>query len=239
VDVQCFAPPRSVAGGGWPWYQDNTVFGEEYNQAVEVHNAQQWQAFLDDGSLDKLAPSHLLQEVAPPGGWLTVVMVHVLWSTSCIKLMPRYAELVPMYPYVTFLTLKGDARGLDKVVKEMKVDQFPTLLVMRGGKEVEGTRITGQERLLEHLMRILGEHATEHDRSAHVQLLVRMREEAGVESDAEEECDEPEQLTWVSVLSVQIFLLTPPARVARASRPETKQSWCSCTCALQDSRCHL
>ena len=195
VEVQCFVPPRALSDG-WPWYQDNSVFGEEYNQAVEIHSAKEWQTFLDDGTLHKLAPAHMRQELAPPGGWLTVVMVHVLWSPCCIKLMPRYAELVPMHPSVTFLTMKGDLRGLDKMVKELKVEQFPTVLVMRGGKELEGTRLTGQERLLERLMRTLGEHVTEHDRSAHVQLLARVREESGVESDHEEPDDE-EELVWV------------------------------------------
>ena len=196
VEAQCFVPPRALSDG-WPWYQDNSVFGEEYNQAVEIHGAQEWQTFLDDGSLDKLAPVHLRQELAPPSGWLTVVMVHVLWSPCCIKLMPRYAELVPMHPSVTFLTLKGDLRGLDKLVKELRIEQFPTVLVMRGNKELEGTRLTGQERLLERLMRTLGEHVTESDRSAHVQLLMRVREATGAESDHEEPEDDDEQLVWV------------------------------------------
>ena len=195
VEVKCFAPPRAMTDG-WPWYQDNTVFGEEYNQSIEIQCAEQWQTFLENGSHQKLASPHIRHELAPPGGWLTVVMVHVLWSTQSIKLMPRYAELVPMHPYVTFLSLKGDLRGLCKMVKELQVDTFPTLLLMRGEKEIEGTRITGQDRQLERLLRVLGEHVTEYDRSAHVHLLTRMREEAGVESD-QDEPDNEEQMIWV------------------------------------------
>jgi hypothetical protein len=193
--AQCFVPPRTISDG-WPWYQDNTVFGEEYNQAIEIRSEGEWLAFLHDMSLPKHGPAHLRQELAPPGGWLTVVFIHTLWSAQCIKLMPRYAELVPMHPYVTFLTLKGDLRGLDAVAKELKVEQFPTLLVMRGSKELEGTRITGLDRLLERLMRVIGDLANESDRAAHVHLLVRMREEAGIESDEEVAEDEQEQLLW-------------------------------------------
>ena len=199
VEAQCFAPPRAITDG-WPYRVDNSIFGEEYSQAIEIQNVSHFHAFVDGGDMEKLAPSYLRKEVAPPGGWLSVILVHVLWSSQSIKLMPKYAELVPMYPFVTFLTIKGDMRGLDKIVKELKVEQFPTILIMRGGQELEGTRITGgpgQDRVLERLMRTLGEHVTDHDRSAHVHLLARVREEAGVESDVEEEVDEDEELLWV------------------------------------------
>ncbi|MGB1593584.1 MAG: hypothetical protein ACPIOQ_12605, partial [Promethearchaeia archaeon] len=199
VEAQCFAPPRAITDG-WPYRVDNSIFGEEYSQAIEIQNVSQFHAFVDGGDVETLAPSYLRKEVAPPGGWLSVIIVHVLWSSQSIKLMPKYAELVPMYPFVTFLTIKGDMRGLDKIVKELKVEQFPTILIMRGGQELEGTRITGgpgQDRVLERLMRTLGEHVTDHDRSAHVHLLARVREEAGVESDVEEEVDEDEELLWV------------------------------------------
>ena len=203
AEVKCFTPPRKITDG-WPWYQDNSIFGEEYNRSVEIRDSEEWQTFLDVGSLEKIAPTHLRQELTPPGGWLTVVMIHVLWSSASISLMPKFAELVPMHPCVTFLTLKGDVRGLDKMVKKMGVEQFPTLLFLRGNKEVEGTRITGglgQDQgwagsAVERLMRTLGELVSEHDRSAHVQLITRMREESGVESDKESD-DEPEENLWV------------------------------------------
>lgn len=42
----------------------------------------------------------LREELAPPGGWLTLACFHVLWSSGCVKLMPRIADLVPMHPWV-------------------------------------------------------------------------------------------------------------------------------------------
>ena len=172
-EAQCFAPPRAPTSG-WPWYQDNTVFGEQYNEAIDVKSAEDWSAQIDLSSQNALRST-----LAPPGGWLTVVMVHVLWSAESIKLMPRYTELVPMYPYVTFLSVRADIRGLDKVVKELGVEQFPTFLLMRNGKLLEGTLITGQDRTLERLMRALADNVTEADRSAFTHYLVKQREEAG------------------------------------------------------------
>lgn len=191
-EAPCFAPPRAPSSG-WPWYQDNTVFGEQYNEAIDVKSVEDWATQINISAQNTLRTS-----LAPPGGWLTVVMIHVLWSAESMKLMPRYTELVPMYPFVTFLSVRADIRGLDKVVKELGVEQFPSFLLMRNAKLVPGTLITGQDRTLERLMRALSENVTEADRSAFTHYLVKQREEAGgTAEDVEADNVETEVLwTW-------------------------------------------
>jgi hypothetical protein len=67
---------------------------------------------------------------------------------------------------------------------------------MRGSKELEGTRITGLDRLLERLMSVIGDLTNESDRDVHVHLLVHRCQEGGIENDEEVTKDEQEQLLW-------------------------------------------
>jgi len=43
--VACFAPPR-VPLSNWPYYVDNTVFGETYSTVIEVKSIDDWEALL-------------------------------------------------------------------------------------------------------------------------------------------------------------------------------------------------
>lgn len=70
---------------------------------------------------------------------------------------------------------------MDVIAKQYDVEQFPTLIFLRGGKEIPDTRITGAERGIEKLLRVLGANVTDADRSAYAQLLYRQRTEAGDE----------------------------------------------------------
>ena len=90
IEVPCRAPARALSTN-WPFYQDNTVFGESYMQMREVVSADEgehcWDVEMRGGD----------ETDAPEGGWLVVAVFHTLWSSGCIKVMPTVMELVPMY----------------------------------------------------------------------------------------------------------------------------------------------
>jgi hypothetical protein len=60
ADVQCRVPPREISSN-WPYYQDNTVFGENYAQMLDIVQA-------DDGehswALEVTEQSHCLRSYA-------------------------------------------------------------------------------------------------------------------------------------------------------------------------------
>ena len=89
-----------------------------------------------------------------------MVCFHVLWSEECLKLMPSVAELVPtLYQQASFLSARADARGMEQLSKEKDIKQFPTFLLLRGGKEI--TRITGKERVVDRIVKAIKKEATE------------------------------------------------------------------------------
>ena len=183
-ECACFAPPRPPSSA-WPWYQDNSVFGEQYNEAIDVKTPEDWSSYvLSRGE------SALKSSLAPPGGWLSVVMVHTLWSSASVKLMSRFSELVPIYPFISFFTLRADISGLDKVVKDIGVVEFPSFLVLRGGILVDGALITGKDRILERLLLTIGANLSEADRSAYTQFLYRQKEQEGKGDDDDGENEE-------------------------------------------------
>ena len=73
---------------------------------------------------------------APPGGWLVVAVFHTLWSQECLDILPSLQELVPMHPYVKFVGVRADCRGLQPVAKKLGVEDFPTIMLLRGGVDV-------------------------------------------------------------------------------------------------------
>ena len=192
-EAACFAPARPPSSA-WPWYQDNSVFGEQYNEAVDIKTPDEWSTkVLGSGQ------SSLRASLSPSGGWLSVVMVHALWSSASIKLMSRFSELVPIYPFVSFFTVRADISGLDKIVKDVGVLEFPSFLVLRGGKLLEGALISGKDRTLERLILALTSNITEADRSAYTQYLFRQKEEigkAGDNIDEDEDEDEDTEVVW-------------------------------------------
>ena len=85
------------------------------------------------------------------------------------------------------------------ISKSLNINVFPTVLVLRGGKEME--RLEGQERLVERIVRCLSNRVTVADKSAHVKHRHRLRLEKalemGVELTEEEEVEEERgQLDW-------------------------------------------
>jgi thiol-disulfide isomerase/thioredoxin len=190
AEAACFAPPRPPSSA-WPWYQDNSVFGEQYNEAVDVKTSEDWSILVLGGG-----QSALRESLAPSGGWLSVVLVHTLWSSASVKLMSRFSELVPMYPFVSFFTVRGDISGMDKIVKDFGVVEFPSFMVFRGGKLLEGALICGKDRIIERLLLTIGANVTEADRAAYVQYQYRLKEQAGKGVDEDESDEEDSELLW-------------------------------------------
>lgn len=193
VSVSCRAPPRALSTS-WPYYQDNTVFGENYMQMREVISADDgehsWEVEVKGGD----------ETDAPEGGWLVVAVFHTLWSAGCVKVLPNVTELVPMYQnMLNFVSVKADCQGMVAVSKELKVTEFPTFIIFRGGKELE--RLEGHERVVEKLVRALGTHLTPEDKGAHAKHRHRLRLEKALEQGLdsvpeEEEKEERGQLDW-------------------------------------------
>eukprot|EP01032_Pedospumella_encystans_P027173 gene27173-30716_t len=193
VSVSCRAPPRALSTS-WPYYQDNTVFGENYMQMREVTSADDgehsWEVEVKGGD----------ETDAPEGGWLVVAVFHTLWSAGCVKVLPSVTELVPMYQnMLNFVSVKADCQGMVAVSKQLEVNEFPTFILFRGGKEIE--RLVGHERVVEKLVRTLGTLLTVEDKAAHAKHRHRLRLEKALEQGLdsvpeEEESEERGQLDW-------------------------------------------
>jgi hypothetical protein len=193
VTVACRAPPRALSTS-WPYYQDNTVFGENYLQMREVTS-------VDDGEHSwELEVKGGDETDAPEGGWLVVAVFHTLWSAGCIKVLPSVTELVPMYQNMcNFVSVKADCQGMVGISKSLNVVEFPTFIIFRGGKEIE--RLCGHERVVEKLVRCLGALVTEKDKAAHAKQRHRLRLQKALEQGLdkvpeEEENEERGQLDW-------------------------------------------
>jgi hypothetical protein len=98
VLAKCWAPPRA-SSTNWPFYSDNSVFGEKYAKMVDVDEASEesttrWADLVPtyDPDAEVLESSKSLTTITdvsmvppPPGGWLVLVCFHVLWSKACMK----------------------------------------------------------------------------------------------------------------------------------------------------------
>eukprot|EP01035_Chromulina_nebulosa_P067609 gene67609-92611_t len=103
MEVLCTIPARSV-GTNWPYYQDNTIFGERYEGLKEVTSIEgesgAWKYEMMGGD----------EQDAPENGWLVVAVFHTLWSQNCIKVMPSIEELIPIYQdMINFISIKADS----------------------------------------------------------------------------------------------------------------------------------
>eukprot|EP01033_Poteriospumella_lacustris_P010457 gene10460-7435_t len=191
VEIPCILPARSVTRN-WPYYQDNTIFGEQYLGLKEVVSQEG-----SDGSWQYESVGGDEQD-APANGWLVVAVFHTLWSTDCINIMPGVEEMIPIYQDVlNFISVKADRQGMKEVAKQMKITSFPTFLVLRGGKEVE--RIEGSERVIERLIRSINHNVTQDDKVARAKHRHRIRLEKALEMGkpfVEEEIEEKVGLDW-------------------------------------------
>eukprot|EP01038_Epipyxis_sp_PR26KG_P004031 gene4031-5768_t len=192
IKILCKAPPRSL-NTNWPYYQDNTVFGENYLQMRDITMATEgehsWIEEVKGGD----------ETDAPPGGWLVVAVFHTLWSAGCIKVMPAVTELVPMYQdMMNFVSVKADCQGMVGISKSLNVTVFPTFIIFRGGKELE--RLEGHEKAVEKLVRSLSSYIGNDDKVCHAKQRHRLRLEKalalGQEVPEEEQPEEQGQLDW-------------------------------------------
>lgn len=190
--VPFILPPRALTSN-WPYYQDNTVFGETYQGMREITSVEgegSWES-------EKIGVD---ETDAPEKGWLVVAVFHTLWSSNCIKTMPFLHDLVPMYQnIVNFVSIKADGNGMMSVAKSMNVNAFPTIVVLRGGKEIQ--RLEGSEKVVEKLIRLLAVHITEEDKAAKAKYRYRLKMqqalEAGIEFVEPEEDTKPVgQIDW-------------------------------------------
>ena len=192
ITTECRVPPRKLLSN-WPYYQDNTVFGENYSQMIDITDAEEgdrsWAMNVTGGDdID-----------APPKGWLVVACFHTLWSAGCVKVMPSVTELVPLYQdMVTFLTVRADCHGMAPISKSLGVETFPTFIFFRKGKEID--RIVGHDRVIEKLVRTLAAHVEETDKICHAKRRHRQRLEKalelGLDAPPEEEVEEQGELEW-------------------------------------------
>jgi hypothetical protein len=130
---------------------------------------------------------------SPKGGYLNVVVFQVLWSDACLSAIPSIEELAPSYPAAKFCTVRADRVGLDEVSRENDVKQFPTVLVMRGEREVG--RVVGHERCAVRLTQLLRQQITAEDMEFQAARRQQEIEDAGGAGEEEEE-EEDLQWTW-------------------------------------------
>lgn len=193
--VECKAPYRLVSTN-WPYYVDNTVFGENYVKIQEVLTSKgtdefSWQNLSRGGD----------EQYAPPGGWLVVACFHTLWSTGSLKVMPNIAELAPLYQdSTTFISVRADSVDLIQTARTLNVKKFPTFVVLRGGNEVH--RIEGSERVIEKIVGYLAKNVSGADKTSHQQrrLHRKMERDAAnggvVDEDEIDPLAERPQLDW-------------------------------------------
>ena len=106
---------------------------------------------------------------------------------------PSIEELAPSYPAAKFCTVRADRVGLDEVSRENDVKQFPTVLVMRGEREVG--RVVGHERCAVRLTQLLRQQITAEDMEFQAARRQQEIEDAGGAGEEEEE-EEDLQWTW-------------------------------------------
>ena len=107
--------------------------------------------------------------------------------------MPSIEELIPIYQdMINFISVKADAVTLKEISKSWKVTSFPTVLVLRGGREIE--RIVGVERLIDRLVHCFNNHATSVDKAQRAKHRYRIcMEQAILEGKAFVPEEEPEK----------------------------------------------
>jgi thiol-disulfide isomerase/thioredoxin len=126
----------------------------------------------------------------PKGGFLTVIVFQVLWDPDCTKVIPLIEELAPSFPAAKFCLLRADRVGVDSIARDCKVLSFPTVLVMRGHKELK--RVEGTDRVVGRLVEVLKDHVTPDDTDVASALVSYEVEQSGEVEEEEEE----EELQW-------------------------------------------
>ena len=147
----------------------------------------------------------------PEQGWLVVVFFYTLWSPGSATTRPLIEEVMPQFQSnATFLSVRADGDGMLAVSKALRVKSFPTLVFLRGGKEVH--RIEGEQKMVERMAADLTAGITAEDRMCHARRRERLRRERaealGVVESVEEQSDERGawEWTWDQVGLTGVFL---------------------------------
>ena len=138
----------------------------------------------------------------PEGGWLVIACFHTLWSTKSLKLIPVLNDIVPIFQdRATFLSVRADTQELSPISKSFNVQEFPTIIVFRGGVELD--RVEGDDRTVERVIRAINIHVKAEDKMAHMKRRhrIKLEKELGMEGSGgyDDVLDEPEergQIEW-------------------------------------------
>jgi len=190
VEANCWVPPRGVTTS-WPYYIDKTVFGESYEEVININTIEEWNE-LESGGIEQVIRKRAMASdeddedgissahrsgvefpsvYAPPGGWLVLACFHVLWKPVCVKAMLSIAELAPAYSSCTFLSIRADSLEIAPLAKKLNIKTFPTFVLLRGSKVVEDGRVFAEERITEALVTLLKKHVTPEDEKQYSEVL--------------------------------------------------------------------
>ena len=125
---------------------------------------------------------------------------HTLWSAASVKVMPSINEVITMFhDSVNFLSIRADGQGMAAISKELKIKCFPTIILLRGGKELK--RVEGAERLVEQLINEVRTALTTEDKVSHAKQRHRIRLERALAlglPDVEEEVEEAGEVSFTN-----------------------------------------
>ena len=96
--ARCWVPTRAVTNS-FIYYQDNTVFGETYNEVINVQSQEH---------LAKLLAESQDASGELGGPMLTVLCFYVDWSPASLKQEMAIRDAAPSIPFVRFLAIKAD-----------------------------------------------------------------------------------------------------------------------------------
>lgn len=202
--AKCWVPPGEITSGMWPYYQDNTVFGEKYNEVVSVDTKEEFATVVCDGFAS-----------------LTLLCLHVKWSNDCVRVIQALEAVAPTLPFVRFVTIRADHFELASVMEKLesssgdwkekkknKVKKFPTFILLRGKPKTdtweELARWEGHARASERINATVAEHFLDPvDVDNHVlreeARVLREKESGDYDSDEEEEDDGTEgmEMQWI------------------------------------------
>eukprot|EP01038_Epipyxis_sp_PR26KG_P004458 gene4458-6304_t len=192
-EIPCSVPNRLISNN-WPYYQDNTLFGEKYAQMLSISSA-------DEGEHQwgvEVLGEHGDVEDAPADGWLVLAVFHTLWSKESVSFLTKLGDLLTIYQDdVNFLSVRADGFGIQPVAKAMKIETFPTAILFRGGLEIE--RMNGHTKLLERIVQAFTKYITSADKIARAKHRHRMQLQRSLaltkSIDASEE-NESNQIDW-------------------------------------------
>jgi len=160
LQIKCWIPTR-IPTSNWPYQMDKSLFGETYHEALSVTKMSDWAAIRakgqEAGFNQRLENTeHELPMIArPEGGWLTLACFHVHWVANCESALLAMNELAPTCTSCTFVNVQADSLDMGNAARDLAIKSFPTIILFRGGKEVEGGRITTDNGLMEAIAALL------------------------------------------------------------------------------------